>query len=115
MPPIFVVPTDGAVDLFVYFNVGDVEGDLEPIDVLNDEYELYDGDGQLLSASVVGRRTVVSSAGGPAREALVGRLQRFFEATDIEMPSQSDWSSFVESSAASIEWWQRQSPRRRER
>lgn len=113
MPPIFVVPTDGAVDLFVYFKVHDAEGDLEPVDVLNHEYELYDGEGRELSASVHGRQTVISSDGRPARAALTDRLRRFFEATEIDTPPQDDWKAFVDSSAKAVEEWQRARTRRR--
>lgn len=90
----------------------EAEGFLEPIDVRNGEFDLYDGDGCLLSASVDGRRTVITSTGVPAREALAGHLQQFFEATHIQMPSQSDWQSFVESSATAIGRWQRPRTRR---
>lgn len=113
VPPIFVVPTDGAVDLFVYFKVRDAEGDLEPVDVLNHEYELYDGEGRELSASVHGRQTVISSDGRPARAALTDRLRRFFEATEIDTPPQDDWKAFVDSSAKAVEEWQRACTRRR--
>lgn len=113
VPPIFVVPTDRSVDLFVYFDVSDAEGDLEPIDVRNHEYELYDGDGRALEVSVQGRRTVISTEGSLARAALTDRLQRFFEATGIEMPPQFEWRTFIESSANAVEEWQRERAHRR--
>jgi len=106
VPPIFVVPTDGGGDLFVYFKVFDAESELEPIDVANHEYELYDVEGRELSASIDGRRTVISADGLSARDVLTEHLRRFFHAIDVQMPSQSDWRSFAELSAATIEEWE---------
>ncbi len=110
VPPIFVVPTDGGGDLFVYFSVREAEGDLEPIDVANDEYQLFDVEGRELLASVKGRRTLVSSTGRQAKHVLTEHLRRFFQAADIQTPHQPDWRSFAEASAAAIKGWE---PRRR--
>ncbi len=112
-PPIFVADRDGP-DIAVFRSVGKAEGFLEPIDVLNGESDLYDAEGHELSVSVHARRTVISADGPLARATLTERLRQFFEATGVEMPSQSDWRTFIESSAAAIEGWERQ-PRRARR
>ena len=44
---------------------------------------------------------------------ITDRLQRFFEATGIEMPPQFEWRTFIESSANAVEEWQRERAHRR--
>lgn len=113
VPPIFVVPTDGSVDLFVYFEVKDAEADLEPIDVLNQEYRVYDVEGREVSASVNGRRTVLAATGRPARGELIDHLKKFFTGVGIAEPPQSDWYSFAQASAQVIDTWEGRRRRRR--
>src|SRR5262249_4776397 len=108
MLPIFVVDRHGC-DIEVFRSVEEAEGHLEPIDVRNREFEVYDAAGQELSVVTDGNRTRISRDGRVAREALTDRLVRFLRAADIQVPSPSDWPTFVESSAAAIERWR---PRR---
>jgi len=49
-PPIFVVNTDGS-GVSMYEDLQRAEGDLEAIDVLNGEYEVFDSNGMRLRAT----------------------------------------------------------------
>jgi hypothetical protein len=106
MPPIFAADRHGP-DIAVFRSVAAAEGFLEPVDVRNEENEVYDAEGRRLLATLSGRRTILRTTGDePDRDALASRLREFFDAARIDPPPQSDWKSFVESSARAIEQWE---------
>lgn len=66
--PVFIGDKNGkgnnvcASDISVYASIEDAQLQLEPVDVLNDEYIGYDAEGKLLRIEVENNRVVISLA-----------------------------------------------------
>jgi hypothetical protein len=107
VPPIFVFSRDNDADLVVFEELSDAEVDLEPIDVNNNEFEIFDAAGHLLHASVQRRRTKISvQSEEKDASALRSRLATFFATIGLSLPAGIvDWDEYITEAASKIRSW----------
>jgi hypothetical protein len=104
VPPIFVLSTNGGGDLAVYNSLEEAAGDFEPVDVVNHEYDVYDGLGRKLLVHLEGSWTRTSvGSNEPLRAELARRLIDFCDAVGRPVVvSPDDWVEFTRVAAEAV-------------
>ena len=76
---------EGPHELYVFDSVAAAEGDLEAIDVKNNEYVLYADDGTAISAAVRDGQVVLTPTGVRQRDQLRERLRTYLTQPSVAL------------------------------